>query len=62
MKTIIISEESFKKIFESTLKNLQFETLIAQKNLQNQDMAKLQELHRKFHYELCCLKDNLEKG
>jgi len=66
MKNIIIKEESFKDLFDDTLSKLELVNLKNNpKNIIFEDRSEMLNwidgLHRKFHYEVCLLKERLEK-
>lgn len=61
MKSIIISEKDFNKIFDEVLFMLELKNL-REKDLHRGHELKAEELHRTFHYEICCLKERLEKA
>lgn len=55
-----MSERQFDKAFENTLDKLKFRLL--EGRCGDTDFAALEEMHRKFHYEVCLLKSELEKA
>lgn len=60
MKMIVISEESFNRLFDETLKELELEKL-KEKDFYKDKMDP-ERLHRHFHYAVHMLKDKLVKG
>ena len=65
MKTITISQEQFDEEFRKTLSALELQKLkhadelFAEMDIRNRSF--INQLHRKFHYEVCQLKERIEK-
>jgi len=59
MKMIVISEDTFNKLFEDTLKELELDKL---REKDRTKYASADDLHRRFHYTVSILKDKLVKG
>ena len=55
METITISKKAFDNLFQQTLEKLE---LI---NLREDTQRNSHDMHRKFHYEVCVLKNRIEK-
>ena len=55
MKIILIPEQKLEELFEIALKDLKLESLISNKQ-------SIDEIHRKFHYIVSCLKENIIKA
>ena len=63
MEMIVISKENFNLAFQACLDRLNLETLREKEYMMpNYKSEKLIALHRKFHYEITGLRDQLEKG
>lgn len=59
MKMIVISEDTFNKLFEDTLKDLELDKL---REKDRKSYVSVDDLHRKFHYTVSVLKDKLAKA
>lgn len=55
MKIILIPEQKLEELFENALKDLKLENFISNKQ-------SVDDVHRKFHYIVSCLKDNIIKA
>jgi hypothetical protein len=64
LEAIIIDKKKFEREFEITRNKLKLELLDAQKDLPHrmEETSRLQDLHRKFNYEICQLEDQLREG
>lgn len=69
MKVIQVDSSVFDRIFKETLLNLELENLREKQRVVDPKFNTKAEvdqfvttLHRRFHYEVCCLKDKLEKA
>ncbi len=62
MKMVVVGEEAFEKIFDETLKKLELEKL-REKEFDGyaEQKYRYDELYRKFRYEVCRLKNRLDK-
>ncbi len=61
MKMIIISKENFNNAFDACLDRLKIDYFEDNASIVD-SLNSFKELHRKFHYEICKLKSNLEEG
>lgn len=61
MKMIVIEEKIFDQIFDEVLNRLELEQLRASKNVEPEAYQHINDLHRKFHYEVSTLKDRLKR-
>jgi hypothetical protein len=57
MKSIIVAEDDFNRLFDETSNKLKLDLLTHSNKYETTD-----EIHRKFHYELFMLKDALLKA
>ncbi len=59
---IIISKYNFDNLFQQTLDKLKLERFTSDEKSAQFENTPIGQMHRAFHYEVCVLKDRLEKG
>jgi hypothetical protein len=63
MKYIVVEQERFDALFQRALDKLKLDQFTDSSTARSREQIfATDNMHRKFHYEVCCLKSELEKS